>query len=152
MRSRGAKPPQGAWRAVGRDDDAVTADAEHGRTREMLAGSVRFVPRPVTKGGAGALFLVTWHAPGRFRILSGSPPMPGSRCCMIRPRGGPAHRDAGGSSIETQRSRTRSSGARYFRFPGTVSSISAGEAEPPSLAVPLADAAKRPSPGTGEGL
>src|SRR5215469_15674859 len=69
MRSRGAKPPQGAWRAVGRNDGAVTADGEHGRTREMLAGSVRFVPRPVTKGGAGALFLITWHAPRRFPDL-----------------------------------------------------------------------------------
>ena len=70
MRSRGAKPPQGAWRAVGRNDGAVTADGEHGRTREMLAGSVRFVPRPVTKGGAGALFLITWHAPRRFPDLA----------------------------------------------------------------------------------
>ena len=37
--------------------------------REMLAGSVRFVPRPVIKAGAGALFLITWHAPRRLPDL-----------------------------------------------------------------------------------
>src|SRR5215471_18796970 len=50
------------------------------------------------------------------------------------------------SSIEPQRSHTRSSDARYAPFPGTVSPVSAGEAEPPSLAAPLAGAARRPSP------
>lgn len=48
------------------------------------------------------------------------------------------------SSIEPQRSHTRSSDARYAPFPGTMPSVSAGEAEPPSLAAPLADAAKGP--------
>jgi hypothetical protein len=50
------------------------------------------------------------------------------------------------SSIEPQRSQTRPANARYAPFPGTVSLVSAGEAEPLSLAAPLADAAKRPSP------
>jgi hypothetical protein len=56
-------------RAVGWDDDAVTAGGEHGRIREMLTASVRYVPRPVVKAGAGALFLITWHAPRRLPDL-----------------------------------------------------------------------------------
>jgi len=57
-------------RAVGWDDDAVTAGGEHGRIREMLTTSVRYVPRPVIKAGAGALFLITWHAPRRLPDLA----------------------------------------------------------------------------------
>lgn len=48
---------------------AVTAGGEHGRIREILTASVRYVPRPVIKAGAGALFLITWHAPRRLPDL-----------------------------------------------------------------------------------
>jgi hypothetical protein len=142
MRSRGAKPPQGAWRAVGWDDGAVTADGEHGRTREMLAGSVRFVPRPVTKAGAGALFLIIWHAPRRFPDLAR----------FTASAGFALLHDPATGWTGSQFGLIESGAPWHFRFAGTASSISAGEAEPPSLAMPLADAAKGPPRGTRKGL